>query len=104
MPTKLGERLKIVRKKKHISIDAAADTLGISYDDLVSYEQGKRSPNDSELAAFANLYDVKLTYLKEGNVFIDHTDDLVEAFSKLDLEEQHDFIALFSTIRKPNKQ
>jgi transcriptional regulator with XRE-family HTH domain len=104
MATTLGERLKNVRKRKNISIDGAADALNISYDDLVSYEQGKRSPSETDLAAFADFYNVKLSYLKEGNVFIDHTNDLLQAFSKLDLQEQHDFIALFSTIRKPNKK
>ncbi len=104
MATTIGKRLKTIRKKKQLSIDEVADKLGFGYDQLVKIEADQRSVSDDEILAFANLYHVKLQYLKEGNVFIDHTDDILDAFKKLDLEEQHDFIALFSTIRKPQNK
>lgn len=104
MATTIGKRLKAIRKKKHLSIDEVADELGLGYDQLVKIEADSRTLSNDEIEMFAKLYQVKLSYLKEGNVFIDHTDDLVDAFKKLDLEEQHDFIALFSTIRKPPKK
>ena len=104
MATTIGKRLKTIRKKKQLSIDEVADKLGFGYDQLVKIEADQRSVSDDEILAFANLYQVKLQYLKEGNVFIDHTDDILDAFKKLDLEEQHDFIALFSTIRKPQNK
>ncbi len=104
MATTIGKRLKAIRKKKRLSIDEVADKLGFGYDQLVKIEADVRSLSSEEIEMFAKHYQVKSQYLKEGNVFIDHTDDLVDAFKKLDLEEQHDFIALFSTIRKPQKK
>ncbi len=97
-------RLKKARQKKALSIEDAAQNMGISEADLILFESGKRHVSLDEFDAFAKIYNVSASYLKEGNVFIDHTNDLVNAFEKLNFEEQHDFIALFSTLRKPKNK
>lgn len=86
-----------------MSITEVSAAVGISHQDLVVVERSKKMPPDELLQKFAQVLGVNVTYLKEGNVFIDHTNDLIDAFQKLAMEEQHDFIALFSTLRKPKK-
>ncbi len=100
----VATRLNKARQKKQLSIEVAAKSMGISEADLILYESGKRHVSLDEFDAFAKLYNVSSSYLREGNVFIDHTNDLVNAFEKLNFEEQHDFIALFSTMRKPKNK
>lgn len=92
-----------MRKQKNLSITEVADAVGISHQDLVVVERSRKMPSEDLLQKFAHTLKVDVTYLKEGNVFIDHTNDLIDAFQKLAMEEQHDFIALFSTLRKPKK-
>lgn len=98
-----GKRIQKMRKQKHLSITDISEAIGISHQELVEIEQSKKPLSDEALTKFATVLKVDVTYLKEGNVFIDHSDDLIDAFQKLAMEEQHDFIALFSTLRKPKK-
>jgi len=98
-----GKRIQKIRKQKNLSISEIAEAVGISHQDLVVIERSKKPLNDETIEKFASALDVSAVYLKEGNVFIDHTNDLIDAFQKLAMEEQHDFIALFSTLRKPKK-
>lgn len=86
-----------------MSITEVSEAVGISHQDLVVVERSRKMPPDDLLQKFADVLNVNVTYLREGNVFIDHTNDLIDAFQKLAMEEQHDFIALFSTLRKPKK-
>ncbi len=98
-----GKRIQKTRKKKGLALSDVAENVGISNQDLVVIERSKKSLSDELYAKFAHVLGVQEPYLREGNVFIDHTDDLIDAFQKLAMEEQHDFIALFSTLRKPKK-
>lgn len=103
MTESVAARIQKMRKKKNIPLTTLADHVGLSYADLVEVEANKKQLSDADIKQFADALSVNVAYLKSGNVFIDHTDDLLDAFKKLDMEEQHDFIALFSTLRKPKK-
>jgi transcriptional regulator with XRE-family HTH domain len=103
MPETLATRLVKMRKQKRINLTELADQVGIAYTDLQAIEKGKKQPTDDQINAFAKVLGIDPNYLHSGNIFFDHTDDLIADFKKLAMEEQHDFIALFSTLRKPQK-
>jgi len=104
MPETLASRLVKMRKQKRINLTELADQVGMNYTDLQAIEKGKKKPTEDEINAFAKVLEIDSSYLISGNIFFDHTDDLISDFKKLAMEEQHDFIALFSTLRKPQKK
>lgn len=103
MPETVASRLVKIRKQKRINLTELADKIGMNYTELQAIEKGKKKPTDDQINAFAKALEIEPNYLLSGNIFFDHTDDLISDFKKLAMEEQHDFIALFSTLRKPSK-
>ena len=57
------ERLRTVRKSKHLTQEEVAKGLEISYRSYRRYEAGETEPNLSILVQIANYYDVSLDYL-----------------------------------------
>lgn len=104
MPETFASRLVKARKDRRVNLTELADKIGMTYTELQAIESGKKKPTDDQINAFARALDVDMQYLQIGNIFFDHTDDLIADFQKLDMEDQHDFIALFSTLRKPKKK
>jgi len=104
MPETLATRLVKIRKQKRMNLTELADKINMNYTDLQAIEKGKKKPTDDDVKAIAKALEIDLSYLVSGNIFFDHTDDLIADFKKLAMEEQHDFIALFSTLRKPQKK
>lgn len=104
MPETIATRLIKMRKQKRMNLTELADKVGMNYTDLQVIEKGKKKPTDDQINAFAKALEIDPSYLLSGNIFFDHTDDLISDFKKLAMEEQYDFIALFSTLRKPQKK
>lgn len=59
----LAERLRSLRKEKHLRQEDVAAQLGLSTNGYQRYELGTREPVASVLCALADLYDVSLDYL-----------------------------------------
>lgn len=57
----LGERLKDLRTKKHLTQSQLADALGVSKQAISQYENGIRTPKDYE--QIADFFNVNLDYL-----------------------------------------
>lgn len=65
----LGNRLKELRKKHHMTQQVLADALGVSPSTIGMYEQGRREPDHSTLAAICRLFHVSSDYfLMDGPV------------------------------------
>lgn len=67
-----SQRLKYVRKRKHVSVAHAAENIGISKPTLIGYEQGHRSPKLPTMQAIADYYGVSLTWLLGHSNGVDH--------------------------------
>jgi transcriptional regulator with XRE-family HTH domain len=104
MPETFASRLVKARKDRRVNLTELADKIGMAYTELQTIEAGKKKPTDDQVNAIARALDVDIQYLQSGNIFFDHTDDLIADFQKLAMEEQYDCIALFSTLRKPKKK
>lgn len=60
---KLSERMRALRKEQGLKQEDAARLLDISMSAYCRYEQGKREPAASTLAAIADFYRVSTDYL-----------------------------------------
>jgi len=101
MHNTVGARLKKGRENKKLSVKDVAKRLNIAESEVTLIENDSREATPYEIEQFANLYKLNPEYIHSGNVFKDDRDSLVDAFKTLDPEEQDDFIALFTTMKKP---
>ena len=65
--TPFSERIKELRKKRHMTQKQAAAELGIRYTAYQAYEYGKSEPNLDHLLKLADLFDVTLDELLGRN-------------------------------------
>lgn len=77
----MKERLKEIRKTLGLTQQEFADELGISRNNIASYETGKSNPGDSVILLICRTFNVNENYLRkgEGEMFIqlDRKDQLV---------------------------
>ena len=59
----LGERLRVLRKERHLTQHDMADVLDISYRSYRRYEAGEREPNASTVVILADYFNVSADYL-----------------------------------------
>ena len=59
----LGERLKFIQKKSGKTLPEFAQTLRVSRDSLINYQQNRTSPDSRFLSTFCELYRVNPTWL-----------------------------------------
>ena len=65
----LGERLKALRKSRKMTQEDVAKALGLSKSTVGMYEQGRRQPDNNNLAALCKLFCVSSDYfLLDGPV------------------------------------
>lgn len=62
----IHERLKILRKKKSISLEDAGKAIGVSWQTVQQWENGKTAPKRQRLDDVANFYNVSINYLLHG--------------------------------------
>lgn len=56
----IGRRLKAARKGKGLTVQAAADAVGIAKSTLTMYESGHRVPRDSVKMRLSEVYEVPI--------------------------------------------
>jgi transcriptional regulator with XRE-family HTH domain len=59
----LGERLKFIQKKSGKTLPEFAQSLRVSRDSLINYQQNRTSPDSRFLSTFCELYRVNPTWL-----------------------------------------
>lgn len=76
MSSKIGSKIRILRKTKGYTQQHLADLLGIQRATISNYEIGRRSPHIKELERIAEILGVNLEYFGVCN------DDLTELVAK----------------------
>ena len=61
----IGDRLKLLRKQKHMSQLSLAMKLNTTQMSISRYETGKREPDLKTLILIADFFDVSIDYLLE---------------------------------------
>lgn len=74
----IGDNLRYFRKKKEVSITQMADDLGYTAQALSQYELNKRKPSVQVLRNIAEYLEIPISYILNGNDFIQGLLDLVD--------------------------
>lgn len=59
----MSNRLKELRKKKHLTLEELGNAVGMLNSTLSQYENGKRKPNNEVLEKLANFFNVSVPYI-----------------------------------------
>lgn len=59
----MSNRLKELRKKKHLTLEELGNAVGMLNSTLSQYENGKRNPNNEVLEKLANFFNVSVPYI-----------------------------------------
>ena len=59
----LGERLRALRKERHLTQHDMADVLDISFNSYYRYEKNERKPMAPTIVAMADYFNVSADYL-----------------------------------------
>lgn len=81
----MGERIKELRKVKGLTQQEFADRLGISRNNIATYETGKSRLGDSVISLICREFNVNETWLRTG---------AGEMFTELSKDEEFDRICL----------
>ena len=77
----LGERLKISRIEKNISIRKLAEKIGLSPSFISQIEQGKTSPSIENIKKIAHFLDISVNFLiddrKSAVSFVKNTEQMI---------------------------
>lgn len=77
----MNDRIKALRKEKRLTQQEFADLLGISRNNIATYETGKSKPGDSVIALICRVFNVSEEWLRSGSG---------EMFIHLDKDEEFD--------------
>ena len=65
----VGQRIRVMRKSRHMTQEELAKAIGQSPSSITMYETGRRSPDYETLEAMADVFNVPLSSLLEEGVF-----------------------------------
>lgn len=65
---RFGEKLKLLREERDMSLSEFANLLGTSKQVISRYERGENTPKITTVAHFAKVLNVSLAYLMNDNV------------------------------------
>lgn len=72
----IAERIKYIRKQKHLSQAAFAETIGMTRDMISNYEQGRADMKEPGMKLLCQIHGISYDWLKNGTGdMIDKTDD-----------------------------
>ena len=84
---KFGEKLKLLREERNMSLSEFANLLGTSKQVISRYERGENTPKITTVAHYAEVLRVSLAYLMNDNV-TDRT-ATTPALNKTNTPEKH---------------
>ena len=69
----MKDRIKKLRKEKHLTQQELADKIGIARGNISAYEVGKNAPSDAVIRLICQEFSINETWLREGtgNIFIE---------------------------------
>ena len=100
-----GERLSLVRKKKKISQEAIAKSIGVHAPVIGRYERGEVKPSIEVALKLANALEVSLDYLVGStDLFLDKKIiERIQLIQELDADEQDSlFLVIDAFLRDAN--
>lgn len=91
----MKDRIKMLRNELHLTQQGFADKLGISRNNIASYETGKSNPGDSVVSLICREFNVSESWLRtgEGKIFndLDRENQLAFWMGKVMFAEPDDF-------------
>ena len=105
MPTRLGEKLRTLRKEKGLTLDKLAERAKLSKSYLWELENREsQRPSAEKLTAIADVLGVSATYFIEDDVRTPREKHIDEAFfrnyQKLEPEAKEQLRKIISTFKK----
>ena len=105
MPTRLGEKLRALRKQKGLTLDKLAERAKLSKSYLWELENREsQRPSAEKLTAIADVLGVSATYFIEDDVRTPREKHIDEAFfrnyQKLEPEAKEQLRKIISTFKK----
>ena len=86
MMSNMGERLRMLRKERGMTLDEVSSRIGMQKSNLSKYERGENeNMKRSTIAALAQLFDVSVPYLLG---YTDERHPLAELYSRLNDENK----------------
>lgn len=79
----LGEKIKALRKRRHLNQDKFAETIGISRQTLSRWERGEAVPDSGQLIQIANAFQVDVKFLLDDRI---SPEDIVETKDSKSIE------------------
>ena len=79
----LGEKIKALRKRRHLNQDKFAETIGISRQTLSRWERGEAVPDSGQLIQIANAFQVDVKFLLDDRI---SSEDIVETKDSKSIE------------------
>lgn len=67
----VGDRIKEIRKEKHLTQKELGEKLGVSYQMIAQYENGKRNPKPETLKKIADALEVPVSSLGFYDIMVD---------------------------------
>lgn len=67
----VGDRIKEIRKEKHLTQKELGEKLGVSYQMIAQYENGKRNPKPETLKKIADALEVPVSSLGFYDMMVD---------------------------------
>jgi transcriptional regulator with XRE-family HTH domain len=87
-PAILGQRIREARDKVSLSQEDLADAVGKDQRAISEYENGKRKVTATDLAIFARVLGVPISYFYEGNIEDNPLDQvMLQEFHELPTDE-----------------
>lgn len=91
----MKERIKTLRKELHLTQQEFADKLGVSRNNIASYETGKSNLGDSVISLIRREFNVNDIWLRtgEGSIFLpdNHDNQLMMWMGRVAGSEDDDF-------------
>ena len=105
---KFGEKLKLLREEREMSLAEFAELLGTSKQVISRYERGENTPKITTVSHYAKVLNVSLAYLMNDNV-TDRTGDALTNKTKFPEEPQLNegekmLLDLFRLVPEDNQQ
>lgn len=88
-----GERLKELRKKKHLTQEQLGKTFYLNKSSISRYENGTQIPENELLQSIADYFDVSLDYLMgRTNIVNTHSNIVINAPTKKEQKDHDTFM------------
>ena len=98
-----GGRIRLLRKRYHLTQNVLAMRLGGSYSLICSYENGTRNPSPEKLVQLADIFHVTTDYLLCKRSLTSFEDDILVSLKGLTATQQLSVQSVIAEYKKANR-